>query len=278
MLEQITPVLLTYNERSNIGRTLSRLTWAKDVVVVDSGSTDGTLDILAGHPNVRVFTRQFDTHATQWRYAIESTQIKTEWVLRLDADYQVSESLINELKQVNPDESVAAYRIKFNYAVYGRRLRSSLYPPNTILFRKTHFDVHDRGHTEVWNFDGNVESLKGRILHDDWKPIEQWFNGQVRYMRLEADALESKSSVVRWLRSRPPLMLVAVFLYCLFGKGLIFDGRAGILYALQRTTAEGILALLMLEKKLRPSETETTNSVPPAPDQVLSKSSPPLQA
>src|SRR5437870_54166 len=75
MLDQITPVLLTYNEELNISRTLSRIGWAKDIVVVDSGSTDGTLEMLAKFSNVRIFKRSFDTHASQWRYAIEQTGI-----------------------------------------------------------------------------------------------------------------------------------------------------------------------------------------------------------
>ena len=96
MLGRITPVLLTYNEEQNIRRTLSRLDWAKDIVVVDSGSTDGTLAVLASFPNVRVFKHSFDSHANQWRYAVEETQIATDWILRLDADYQVSDALVAE--------------------------------------------------------------------------------------------------------------------------------------------------------------------------------------
>jgi glycosyltransferase involved in cell wall biosynthesis len=64
-------VLLTYNEEQNIARRLSHIRWAKDIVVVDSGSTDATLAIIAKFPNVRVFNRRFDTHANQWRYAME---------------------------------------------------------------------------------------------------------------------------------------------------------------------------------------------------------------
>ena len=93
MLDRITPVLLTYNEEQNINRALSHLSWAKEIVVVDSGSTDGTAAILAKFPNVRVFSRPFDTHANQWRFATEQTKIATEWLLRLDADYQVSLAL-----------------------------------------------------------------------------------------------------------------------------------------------------------------------------------------
>ena len=91
MLDHITPVLLTYNEEQNVSRTLSRLAWAKDIVVVDSNSTDGTLAALRKFSNVRVFNRRFDSHAGQWRYAVEDTQITTDWILRLDADYQVSD-------------------------------------------------------------------------------------------------------------------------------------------------------------------------------------------
>ena len=62
MLADITPVILTYNEAANIGRSLERLAWAREVVIVDSGSTDDTLAIAARFPNVRMVHRPFDTH------------------------------------------------------------------------------------------------------------------------------------------------------------------------------------------------------------------------
>jgi glycosyltransferase involved in cell wall biosynthesis len=252
MLDQITPVMLTYNEEQNVSRTLSRLAWAKDIVVVDSGSTDGTLAALSKFNNVRVFERRFDTHAHQWRYAIEETQIVTDWILRLDADYQVSDVLTNELSQLAPEATVSAYRIRFDYAVFSHKLLSSLYPPNTILLRRGRFSVRDEGHTETWDVRGPIATLRGRIIHDDWKLTGQWLAGQARYMRLELESLAlCKAGLVRWLRLRPPLMPIAVFLYCLFGKGLILNGRAGIFYALQRMVAEAVLSLMVLEEKLR---------------------------
>lgn len=60
-----------------------------------------------------------------------------------------------------------------------------------------------------------------------------------------------KGGLVRWLRLRPPLMPIVSFIYCLFGKRLIFSGRAGMFYALQRTIAEAVLSLMVLEAKLR---------------------------
>jgi glycosyltransferase involved in cell wall biosynthesis len=252
MLDHITPVLLTHNEEQNIGRTLSELRWAKDIVVVDSGSTDGTLTILAGYPNVRVFHRPFDTHAKQWRYAVEETQIATDWILRLDADYQVSDALASEFAQLDPDAPVSAYRIRFDYAIFSEKLFSSLYPANTILLRKNKFRVWDKGHTEAWDVNGSIATLSGRVLHDDWKPTGQWVIGQTRYMQSELEWLRvGRGGLVRWLRLRPPLMPIVAFIYCLFGKGLIVSGRAGIFYALQRMVAEAILSLMVLEAKLR---------------------------
>jgi len=118
MLEHITPVILTHNEEQNIARTMSKLFWAKDIVVVDSGSTDATLDMLTEFPNVRIFNRRFDTHANQWRYAIEETQIATDWILRLDADYQLSDALVSEVARLDPNTAVSAYRIGFDYAIF----------------------------------------------------------------------------------------------------------------------------------------------------------------
>jgi hypothetical protein len=252
MLAHITPVLLTDNEEQNIARTLSHIRWAKDVVVVDSGSTDATLAIIAKFPNVRVFNRRFDTHANQWRYAIEETEIATDWVLRLDADYQVSDALVSELAQLDPNAPVSAYRIRFDYAIFSHILFSSLYPAKPILLRKDKFCVWDRGHAEVWDVKGVIATLTAPVVHDDWKPTGQWLTGQARYMQCESEWLRvGRGGLVSWLRLRPPLMPIVTFIYCLLGKGLVISGRAGIFYALQRTVAEAVLALMVLEAGLR---------------------------
>jgi glycosyltransferase involved in cell wall biosynthesis len=182
MLDQITPVLLTQDEAENIRCTLSKLTWANDIVVVDSGSTDGTLQILAEFSHVRVFHRPFDTHASQWRYAVNETAIATPWVLRLDADYIVTDALINELARLDPYAPVNGYRIAFDYAIFSRRLISSLYPPNTVLLRKGHFSVWDRGHTEAWTVEGDVATLKGGPGHGCDRRSATW-NGKRRRWR-----------------------------------------------------------------------------------------------
>jgi hypothetical protein len=255
MLNEITPVLLTFNEAVNIGRTLSCLEWAKDIVIVDTGSTDETTSIVARFPQVRLFHREFDTHGNQWRYAIEETGINTNWILRLDADYLVTETLITELSHLDANASVDAYRISFDYAIFGRKLISSLYPANTILFRKHKALVRDEGHTEVWKLRGPVKNLKARIVHDDRKSVEQWILSQGRYMRRECAYLQGgRPGLTSWLRLKPPLMPFFAFLYCLFVKGLVLNGRAGIFYALQRLVAEATLSLMVLEERFRATE------------------------
>lgn len=252
MLSCITPVLLTYNEALNIGRTLQRLTWASDIVVVDSGSADATLSIVKEFPKVRLFSRAFDTHHNQWRFATTETSIVTPWILRLDADYQVSDELIAELQRLDADAPVNAYRIGFDYAIFSHKLRTSLYPPNTILLRQGTFTIRDDGHTESWSVEGPIVDLQGRIVHDDWKSTDAWMTAQARYMRREVGKIAVRRSGFKdWLRLRPPLAPLLVFFHCLFGKGLIFNGRAGLFYALQRMVAEAALSLMVLESKLR---------------------------
>lgn len=258
MLDAITPVILTYNEALNLPRTLRGLDWANRIVVVDSGSTDGTLDFLAADPRITVFKRAFDTHYGQWRFAVEETGIATPWILRLDADYQVTPELVRELAALDPDAPVNAYRVGFDYAVFSRRLVASLYPANTVLLRRGRFTVRDNGHTEAWVVAGAVGELKARIIHDDWKPATAWLAAQARYMEREQGKLAVQRHGLRdWLRLHPPLAPLAVFFYCLVFKGLVFSGRAGLHYTLQRTIAEAILSLMILEKDLRPDPAST---------------------
>jgi glycosyltransferase involved in cell wall biosynthesis len=111
-LETITPLILTYNEAPNIDRTLQKLTWASRIVVIDSRySTDGTLDILQHYPQVECCQRKFDTHAAQWNYGLK--QIDTEWVLSPDADYVLSDALIDELTRFVLTSHIHGYFASF---------------------------------------------------------------------------------------------------------------------------------------------------------------------
>ena len=116
MLKDITPLILTYNEASNIKRTLEKVEWAKRIIVIDSYSNDNTLDIIKNYRQVEVFQRKFDTHAKQWNYGLE--QVQTEWVLSLDADYILTDGLIAEVQNLSSDSPIDGYYIPFRYSVF----------------------------------------------------------------------------------------------------------------------------------------------------------------
>jgi glycosyltransferase involved in cell wall biosynthesis len=253
-LAEITPLILTYNEAANIGRTLQGLTWAGRVVVVDSGSTDSTLATVEAFANAHVFQRPFDTHAAQWNFGVSETAIETEWVLALDADYAVDAEFVEALRSLAPDPQMAGYQAAFVYCIDGAELRGSLYPPVTVLFRRANARYAQDGHTQRLVLAGPIANLSAKLRHDDRKALQQWLPSQARYMALEAEKLRTTPwkdldliDRVRRLRVVAP---AAVFLYCLFGKGLIFDGRAGLYYAMQRATAELVLSLTLLRGDL----------------------------
>ncbi len=237
MLDKITPVILTLDEAPNVARTLEVLQWAKEVVVLDSGSTDGTTEVARRFPNVRVWTRTFDSHARQWNAAVGDPQIKTDWVLALDADYLVTPSLVAELAALSPPELVSGYCARFEFALGGTLLRGSLYPPHVVLFRR------GRG-------DGAVEQLTATIIHDDRKPMGRWLASQRGYALHEAERLRALSWSQSSMRDRVRKMLIiapwAVPAYALFGQGVVLDGWSGLRYGAQRALAEVFIAHALL--------------------------------
>lgn len=254
MLAQITPVILTYNESANIGRSLERLAWAREVVIVDSGSTDDTVAIAGRFPNVRTVQRPFDTHAQQWRFAVEETGVASDWVLRLDADYMLEPALRDEIAGLTPAPETAACEIAFTYCIEGKPLRASLYPALPVLFRRGKGRFVQDGHTEKLRIDGPVVKLRNRLLHDDRKSLERWLQSQSRYQAAEAEKLLSRPwSELGWadrLRRTRVLGPPAVAVHCLIVKGLVFDGKAGLLYTAQRVTADVILSMHLLRRDL----------------------------
>lgn len=258
MLDQITPLILTYNEAPNIGRTLERLTWARDIVVVDSFSTDDTVEIASSFPQVRVVQRAFDSHRNQWEFGLRETGIQTPWVLALDADYVVTSEALAELRTLQPNVAAAAYRARFVYCVHGKKLHSGIYPPVTVLYRREAAAYVQDGHTQRVVVDGQVEELREALLHDDRKSLRHWLNSQARYAELEGAKLLTTSREDLNLKDRLRLCFViaplAALCYCLIVRGGIFDGWRGFYYAFQRSLAELMLSLYLLESRCTFSE------------------------
>ncbi|RCJ23227.1 glycosyl transferase [Nostoc sp. ATCC 43529] len=249
MLNKITPLILTYNEAPNIQRTLEKLTWANQIVIVDSYSSDETLEIIAYYPQVKLFQRKFDTHATQWNYGL--SQINSEWVLSLDADYIVSEKLTEEINQLPEDSTIDSYFIRFKYCVFGKPLRGTILPPRQALFRKDKSIYIDDGHTQLLEVNGKSAMLSGYLYHDDRKPLSRWLWAQDRYMVIEVKKLlDTPTSELSWgdrIRKQKVLAPFIILFYCLILKGGILDGWHGWYYAFERVLAEILLAIRLIE-------------------------------
>jgi len=222
--------------------------------VVDSGSTDETLQIVGRFANVRVFHRSFDHHAQQWAFAVNETGVSSDWILRLDADYLLEPALKAELTGLAPASETAAYRIGFTYCIEGRPLRASLYPALPVLFRRGKATFVRDGHTEKLEIAGPIVALQNRLLHDDRKSLERWLRSQARYQAFEAEKLSTTPwSQLSWanrLRCTRVLGPLAVAVHCLFVKGLLFDGSAGLLYTAERVAADLILSMHLLRRDL----------------------------
>jgi glycosyltransferase involved in cell wall biosynthesis len=252
LIDYTTPLLITFDEAPNIQRVLAQLDWAKRIVVVDSGSTDGTLELLAAHNRVEVHQRSFDDFASQCNFGL--SLVDTDWILSLDADYVLSNALVEELRGLEDDGTTAGYCARFIYEIYGRPLRASLYPPRTVLYRRIRARYQNEGHGHRVMIDGPVRSLRGTICHDDRKPLARWLSSQARYAQREAEhLLASRVSELAWIdRLRrlgwpAPLLIVP---YTLILKGCLLDGAPGWYYALQRLLAETAIALALLDRRL----------------------------
>lgn len=258
----VTPLVLTYNEEANIGRVLQQLAWADEIMVVDSYSTDSTLEIVARYPQARVVQRAFDHFADQLNFGL--SQVKTPWVLTMDADYVLSDKLIEELHAKLPYLDKAGYRIAFRYCVAGTPLPGSIYPPRVALFqtRRGHF-TRD-GHAQQLVLQGEIGTLGAVIYHDDRKPLSAFLRSQDWYENLEvaklATAPVDELSILDRARRTRWLAPVLVAVYCLLWKRLIFEGRRGLFYTLQRVYTELLLSIKLLDYDLQ-QETRSAESL-----------------
>lgn len=263
MLEQIVPLILTYDEAPNLDRTLQKLKWATEIIVIDSYSEDATLDILQCYPQVKIFQRQFDTHANQWNFGLQ--QICAGWVLSLDADYVLTDALIAEMQSLSPMPNIDGYFINLQICVFGKPLRCSILPPRQALFRSDRAHYIDDGHTQLLQVKGRSGSLCAPIYHDDRKPLSRWLWAQDRYMIIETKKLTNTPiDQLSWsdrLRTQTLIAPFVMLLYCLILKGGIFDGWRGWYYAFQRMLAEILLAIRLIEAR------KVAQSVPYSPQQ-----------
>lgn len=245
-------LIITKNEEPNIARVLEKLSWLERVVVLDSYSTDKTVDIIQSYPNVDLHYRAFDSFANQCNYGLQL--ITSEWVLSLDADYVLTPQFIEETKKhlLFDDKSKNSYTSKFKFLIYGRELISNNTTPRPVLFRKSKGIYIDDGHAHRLDIAGDSGQFHHSILHDDRKSLSRWLGNQDSYSIKECIKLldpenpNSKTTLNR-IRRTKILAPFLVFFYCVCYRGLLFNGWAGWYYILQRTMVEMLWALRMIE-------------------------------
>lgn len=257
-LDQITPLLLTYNEGANLARTLGQLSWASRIILVDSGSSDDTLNIAKQFAQVEVLSRDFDDFASQRNFGL--SQVATPWALSLDADHQLSEAGLKEISALEPD-GYQAFSAPFDFWVWGQRVRCAILPPRPVLLQVASCRYQADGHAEKLLLDGRCGQLSQPVAHDDRKPLSRWVSAQDRYAQQEAAKLRRATNLSRadGVRLKPWLAPLAVLAYVLVLRGGIFEGRRGWFYAYQRLLAELNLALHLMQNEADETVGETRN-------------------
>lgn len=253
-LDQLTVLIITYDEAPNISRTLGSLRWAPNVLVIDSFSTDGTLEMVKDHPSAQVIQREFQSFADQCNFGLG--QVQTPWVLSIDADYVFPAGSADAIEQVM-DSGAVAFRAEFDYCIHGQPVRGSILPPRTVLYRTQCASYVNDGHGHRVLTAGPHGVLPFRIRHDDRKPLSRWLSSQITYARQEAEKIRAcaggelsrKDRIRKAIVLAPPLVFLLVYVL----RGGFLSGWRGLFYALQRFTAELLLSLYLLEAKLKPS-------------------------
>ena len=250
--ELVTPMILTYNEEQNIERTLSGLKWAKQILVIDSFSTDKTLEILKKDSRTRILQRKFDNFANQCNFGLEN--VHTEWVLSLDADYVITSEWLKEATAINEGKTAQAYKIPLKVCVYGIKLRSSIMPPRICFYKKSSAHYYMDGHGHRVTILGVVSKFQNPILVDDCKKLSIWFKNQISYAEKETEKLTKSSfKILSFPDKLRKLYVIAPFIifpYCFLLKLGFLDGWRGLYYALQRTFFELALSINLLDKKI----------------------------
>jgi glycosyltransferase involved in cell wall biosynthesis len=183
----VSAVMITYNEATNLRRTVSKLSWCDEIIVIDSFSTDGT-DRIARDMQCKLIQRVFESYGEQKSFAI--AQSKNDWVLCLDADEYLTSELVEEIKQeMQQPENIQAFTFPSNLVFRKQRFRFGRESRRLVvkLFnRKTCHMSDDRVHEKII-VKGRIKNLEGRLLHYSYRDITQFFTKFDRYTEWGAE-------------------------------------------------------------------------------------------
>ncbi|MFZ0302873.1 MAG: glycosyltransferase family 2 protein [Terracidiphilus sp.] len=238
MPKTLSIAIITLNEAANLPRTLASVSGLGEVVVVDSGSTDGTVKI-AEQAGARVFSEPWRGFGAEKNSAI--AKAAGDWVLSLDADEEVSPALAQEIEALLAGEpQCVAYRIPRLNHFLGSPLRHGGYwpDPKLRLFRRGAASFEERPVHEAMRSDGPVGELKGHLIHHCYPTIADYVEHMNRYSAIGAEALMAAGKARRgwaWLVWNAVLNPAATFVYNYVFRLGFMDGRAGLLQHLNHS-------------------------------------------
>jgi glycosyltransferase involved in cell wall biosynthesis len=243
---------LTFNEEANLAHAIhSARGWAREVIVIDSFSTDRTTEI-GKELGASLYQHKFENYSTQRNWALFNVALQSEWVFFLDADEWLTGELKREISEKligNPSEN--GFLIRRRLIWMGKWVKRGYYPVWLLrLFRNGHGRCEAREINEHIVVEGSVAKLKGDFIHEDRKSLWEWTCKHTRYAEAEAQQLLQRQTKEylperlfgtpperrRWLRQNVYLRLPILvrpslyFLYRLLVQGGILDGTEAIIY------------------------------------------------
>lgn len=186
-MADLTAIILTCNEEKNIERCIASLNGlAKRIIVVDSGSIDKTVELAEKNGAEVIKHIPFINYATQFNWGLEHTNIDTKWVLRLDADEQVTPELGAEIEQaltVHESDDVNGFEVRCRIIFLDKWIKHGGTYPLIIprLFRKGYGRVEMRKMDEHTLIDGKVLRLNNDLIHYDFKGLDEWIDKHNKY-------------------------------------------------------------------------------------------------
>lgn len=180
-IQDVTFIILTKNEEINLPDCLDSIKgFAKRVVVVDSGSTDKTVEIAQKY-GADVYTHKFENNARQFNWGLDNTNITTKWTFRLDADERLTPALCKELTSLmkqHDNDDVNGVTMEAWLYFMGRKIKHGCHNKRKLMLFKTGIGrIEDRKmdeHTVL--SEGTAVYAKERFIHYDFKDMTHWIN------------------------------------------------------------------------------------------------------
>ncbi len=182
----LTIIITCYNEAHNMRDLLESIKWAEEIMIVDSFSTDETLEIAREYTDF-ILQREYTTPANQKNWAIP--QASHEWILLLDADERVTPRLREEILQIieNQPKEVAFWIGRENYFME-KRVRYSGWQNDAVirLFRRNDCRYDNKAVHEEIETEGKIGRLQSKLIHNTYKDMAHFLEKMRRYARLSA--------------------------------------------------------------------------------------------